>query len=160
LSNGGLNQAARRRRWATRTVRLNELDERLVEIGQEISADVSTVVLAAIEPRLAALESKAGTAVGANGDTIVVDTNGVATVGEMLLSDPTWDRGPQIAIQAASPKLRRKRRRLRQLRVELANRRRYGGVDGHERQSREFIAVCDELVRVEHQILLAQWRRA
>jgi hypothetical protein len=147
LSNGGLNQAARRRRWATRTVRLNQLDARLVEIGQEISA----VILAAIEPRLTALESKTGTVVGANGD---------ATVGEILLSDPTWDRGPQSALQAASPELRRKRRRLRQLRVELSTRRRWGGVDGHERQSREFIAACDALVRVEHQILLASWHRA
>ena len=142
--NGGmasLTQDERRRLWATRRVRTAALGERV----DEIAAMISAAVLAAIEPRLAALENGVGTSTAINGSGAV----GNAMVGEVHVVDADWDRGPTV-----DPALLAKRDRQTSLVETLAYRRVWGRVPGALRQARELLAANDELARVNQQILL------
>jgi hypothetical protein len=99
----------------------------------EIVIMISAAVLAAIEPRLTALEHN----------------------GEVVVPDPGWDRGPQQTV-AIDPKLRAKRAGWRRRRDVAVRRRIWGGLEGCVRQCHEVVALDNELARVDRQILMAQ----
>jgi hypothetical protein len=108
---------------------MRALDEQMGEIATAISV----MVLAAIEPRLAALENN----------------------GEVVIPDPGWDRGPQQTV-AIDPRLLAKQAGLRRRRAAAAQRRIWGGIEGRVRQCHEVVALDNELARVDRQIFLAE----